>query len=121
MKKDSIEQFNKERLNLNRILMEYTGKNLKRFLSIDRQIYDEGVLSRKTKELIGLVSSFVLRCDDCIKYHLNRCFEEGVSDKELEEALSIGLIISGSITIPHLRRVFSIWKELSKQNFDEDK
>lgn len=66
------------------------------------------------KELLGLVASLVLRCDDCIKYHLIRCYEEGVKSDELEEALAIGLVVGGSITIPHLRRAFQTWDELKE-------
>jgi len=76
-------------------------------------LLEEGSLPVKTKELPGLVASFVLRCDDCIRYHVIRCHEEGVTDSEFEEALSIGLLVGGSITIPHQRRAFQAWKALS--------
>ena len=92
--------------------MKYSGKNIKRFYGLDSSVYREGALPKKTKELIGLVASFVLRCDDCIKFHLDRCHEDGITDEELEEALAIGLIIGGSITIPSLRQSFKSWDEL---------
>ena len=76
------------------------------------QVYREGALPARVKEMLGLVASLVLRCDDCIKYHTIRCHEEGVSIEEMEEALSIGLIVGGSIVIPHLRRAFEAWDEL---------
>lgn len=107
-----IERFKKEREELNQVVMKYSSSKIKRFYSLDSQVYDEGALSSKIKELIGLVSSLVLRCDDCILYHLIRCHEAGVRDEELEEALAIGLVVGGSITIPHLRRAFKAWDEL---------
>ncbi|MGB7061499.1 MAG: carboxymuconolactone decarboxylase family protein [Candidatus Zixiibacteriota bacterium] len=107
-----IEKFQKERERLNRIVMKYGGTSIKRFFSIDSQVYREGALPVKTKELLGLVSSLVLRCDDCVKYHIIRCHEEGLNDDELDEALAIALVVGGSITIPHLRRAFEAWDEL---------
>ena len=74
------------------------------------------LLPRKIKELLGLVASLVLRCDDCVKYHVIRCYEEGVSSEELEEALAIALVVGGSITIPHMRRAFEAWDELQSTN-----
>ena len=115
MEEGIIDRFQKEREELNRLVMAYAGQGTKRFYSLDSQAYREGALSCKTKELLGLVASFVLRCDDCIKYHIIRCYEEGVSDAELEEALFVGLIVGGTITIPHQRRAMQAWDEL-KQN-----
>lgn len=114
MTENTIEKFGEEREKLNQIVMEYSGLSIKRFYSLDSQVYREGALPRKTKELLGLVASLVLRCDDCIKYHIIRCREEGVTSEELEEALAIGLVVGGSITIPHLRRAFQVWDELQK-------
>lgn len=108
----NISKFKKEREKLNEIVMKYSGRNIKRFYTIDTQVYQEGALPKKYKELLGLVSSLVLRCDDCIKYHIIQCKEEDVSDNELEEALAIGLVVGGSITIPHLRRALLAWDEL---------
>ena len=85
-----IEQFQHERETLNELVMKYAGLGTKRFYSLDSQAYREGSLPVKTKELLGLVASFVLRCDDCIKYHVIRCHEEGVTSEELEEALFAG-------------------------------
>lgn len=112
MSGESIKKFKRERDKLNTIVMKYAGKNLKRFYSLDSQVYRSGALSSKVKELLGVVSSLVLRCDDCIKYHIVRCHEEGVTDAEMDEALVIGLAVGGSITIPHLRRAFEAWGEL---------
>jgi len=114
MSEKTIEKFRQEREKLNQIVMKYSGSNIKRFYSLDSQVYREGVLPERTKELLGLVASLVLRCDDCIKYHIIRCDEEGVKSEELEEALAIGLVVGGSITIPHLRRALQAWDELKE-------
>ena len=116
MEEGIIDKFQKQREELNQRVMEYAGQGTKRFYSLDSQAYREGALPRKTKELLGLVASFVLRCDDCIKYHIIRCFEEGVSDQELEEALFIGLVVGGTITIPHQRRAIQAWHELKQKD-----
>ncbi|MFZ0389131.1 MAG: carboxymuconolactone decarboxylase family protein [Calditrichia bacterium] len=115
--KESAAEFQSERSRLNEIVMKYAGLTTKRFFSLDGQAYrDNGVLPVKTKEMMGLVASLVLRCDDCVKYHIIRCREEAVSDAELEEALSIALVVGGSITIPHLRRAWDTWEELKENN-----
>jgi AhpD family alkylhydroperoxidase len=108
----SLSDFQKERSRLNDVVMKYAGQGIKRFYSLDGQMYREGALPVKIKELMGLVASLTLRCDDCIKYHVARCHETGVSDAELEEALAIAMMVGGSITIPHLRRAFDAWDEL---------
>ena len=110
----TIDKFTEEREKLNQIVMKYSGSSIKRFYSLDSQVYAEGALPKKTKELLGLVASLVLRCDDCIKYHVIRCHQEGVTSEELDEALAIGLVVGGSITIPHLRRTLQAWDELKK-------
>ncbi len=85
---------------------------IKRFFSLDSQTYRAGALPVQTKEMLGLVASMVLRCDDCIFYHLDRCHEEGVSMEELQDAMAIALVVGGSIVIPHLRRAVRAWEEL---------
>lgn len=114
MSEGVIDKFQTQRKELNQLVMEYAGQGTKRFYSLDSQAYRDGALPAKTKELLGLVASFVLRCDDCIKYHIIRCFEENVSDQEMEEALFIGLMVGGTITIPHQRRAIQAWDELKK-------
>ena len=111
-----IEKFQQERQMLNKLVMDYAGLGTKRYYSLDSQAYREGALPVKTKELLGLVASFVLRCDDCITYHMIRCHEEGISSEELEEALFIGLIVGGTITIPHQRRAMKAWDELRNKS-----
>lgn len=108
----TIEEFKHEREALNKIVLDHGGISVKRFFNLDTQVYREGALPQKTKELLGLVSSLVLRCDDCVLYHLIQCYDQNVTDRELEEALSIGLVVGGSITIPHLRRAFKAWEEI---------
>lgn len=115
MKDNLIEDFLKEREKLNKIVFDYADINIKRFFAIDEKTYINGALPAKTKELIGLVASLVLRCDDCVNYHLIQCKEHEITDNELTEALSVGLLIGGSITIPHLRRAFKNWGDLKKK------
>ena len=112
---EESKEFMENRRLLNEIVMRYGGKEIKRFFNLDTQVYREGMLSKKTKELLGLVASMVLRCDECIKYHLIRCFEEKVNDYELQEALTAALVVGGSITIPHVRRAFGFWDEMKKE------
>jgi AhpD family alkylhydroperoxidase len=113
---DEIEKFEAEREELSRLVLERAGKEMKRFFNIDAGVYRDGALPARVKELLGLASSLVLRCDDCVTYHLTRCREEGVSDAELEEALAVALVVGGSVTVPHLRRAFRTWEELQKRN-----
>lgn len=108
----TISEWQNEREALNEIVLDSANLELKRFFSLDGQTYRAGALDAKTKELLGLVASLVLRCDDCILYHTIRCYEEGVSKAEFGEACNVSLIVGGSIVIPHLRRAFARWKEL---------
>lgn len=113
MPRRTMEQFQKERAELNEIVLQHADLTIKRFFSLDTQTYREGALDRGTKELLGLVASLVLRCDDCIQYHLIRCHEEGLTSSQVTEALGVGLVVGGSIVIPHLRRAFASWDELT--------
>jgi AhpD family alkylhydroperoxidase len=106
-----VEQFTQERAAYNEILAKYANSSQKRFYGLDASTYEEGALDKKTKELLGFVASLVLRCDDCILYHVIECQKVGVSSKELSEAVSIGLLVGGSITIPHIRRAMKVWDE----------
>ena len=112
MNKSRIEEFKRERDRLNDIVMKYSSTQIQRFYSLDSQVYREGELPKRVKELLDLVASLVLRCDDCIQYHLIQCHEGDVTDNELEEALAIGLVAGGSIVIPHLRRALEVWDEM---------
>jgi AhpD family alkylhydroperoxidase len=108
----TIDEFKAERKELTELTLDKANLEIKRFFSLDTQAYREGALPVRTKEMLGLVASMVLRCDDCIFYHLDRCHEEGVSTAELQEAMSIALVVGGSIVIPHLRRAVRAWEEL---------
>jgi len=121
MTENTSQDFIREREELNDIVLQYAGKNIKRFFNIDTNVYADGVLPRKTKEMLGLTASLVLRCDDCILYHLIQCYGLGLTDEELEEILAVGLVVGGSITIPHLRRALQAWEDLKKrQDSKED-
>jgi len=108
-----VEDFRKQREKLNDQILARDNVNIKRFFGIDTATYRDGALDAKTKELLGLVASAVLRCDDCITYHLIKCKEEGVTDAEMDETLAVALVVGGSITIPHLRRAYDLWNELA--------
>ncbi len=107
-----IEKRREYRKKMNNLILDKSNKNIKRFFALDNRSYESGVLTKKFKELLGLVGSIVLRCDDCIFYHLDQCNKEKVSDEELNEALNIALIVGGSITIPHIRRAYELWEKL---------
>ena len=108
-----IEEFNAYRSKMNEKIMASDNKVIKRFFNLDTNTYAEGTVDVKTKEMIGLACSMVLRCDDCIKYHIGKCKEVGLSDEEISEVFSIALIIGGSIVIPHLRRAVEYLEEFS--------
>jgi AhpD family alkylhydroperoxidase len=108
----SIEEFRRFRERMNDRILEAGNLEIKRFFALDSRTYEPGALDTRTKELLGLSSSMVLRCDDCITYHLARCVEEGVSDDELFETFSVALVVGGSIVIPHLRRAVATLEEL---------
>jgi AhpD family alkylhydroperoxidase len=105
-------EFNEYRSRMNDIILGKDNKVLKRFFSLDHQTYSDGALNTKTKEMLGLVASMVLRCDDCIKYHLEKCHEQGASTEEVYEIFSIANLVGGSICIPHTRRAAEYWEEL---------
>lgn len=107
-----LEAFNEFRSAMNEKLLGAGNLQIKRFFSIDTQAYAPGALDVKTKELLGLVASGVLRCDDCITYHLIQCAEAGVTREELLEAFNIVLVVGGSITIPHIRRAVETLEEI---------
>lgn len=112
----TVEEFNAYRKRMNERLLKEDQKILKRVFNLDTNAYLEGHLPVKTKELLGLGNSLVLRCDDCVKYHLQTCFELGISKEEVIETMSISLVIGGTIVIPHLRRAVEFWDELSQAN-----
>ena len=111
--KSSIQNIKEYREKINDLILKTNNKNIKRFFAIDSNVYNEGALDKKTKELMGLVASIVLRCNDCIFYHLDQCIKEKVTSDELYESLSIALIVGGSITIPHIRYIFELLEKMS--------
>ena len=108
-----INDFNNYRTKMNDRIMETADTNIKRFMALDTTTYANGALNVKTKEMLGLVASMVLRCDDCIKYHLGKCYDEGVSNSEMNEIFMIENLVGGSIVIPHYRRALEYWEELN--------
>jgi AhpD family alkylhydroperoxidase len=112
----SIEEFQQFRRAMNDRILEADNLEIKRFFALDSRTYAEGALDVSTKELMGLVASMVLRCDDCITYHLARCVDEGLSDEQLFESFSVALVVGGSIVIPHLRRAVATLDELRRKS-----
>jgi ribonuclease HI len=109
---DSLDDFQKTRADLNNEILNCGHLGIKRFFALDHQAYEPGPLGTKTKELLGLVASAVLRCDDCITYHLVRCGKEGWTREEVIDALNVALVVGGSIAIPHVRRAFRRMREI---------
>ena len=109
---ETLESFRHFREKMNAAILAAGHLSINRFFALDTRTYEPGALPGKTKELLGLVASIVLRCDDCITYHLVRCREEGVTDAELYDAFAVALVVGGSIVIPHLRRAVARLEEL---------
>ena len=110
--KNQVEEFNEYRQKMNDKILGDNNKIIKRIFNLDTNAYAPGALDVKTKELLGLVASAVLRCDDCVKYHLETSYKEGLSKEEVMEALSIATLVGGTIVIPHLRRAYEFWEAL---------
>ncbi|MFI5172457.1 MAG: carboxymuconolactone decarboxylase family protein [Chitinophagales bacterium] len=108
------DEFNSYRSKMNEVILSKQNKVINRLYNLDTNTYAEGALSTKTKEMLGLVASMVLRCDDCIKYHIGKCHELGISTDELYEIFAVANIVGGTIVIPHTRRAAEFWEELSK-------
>jgi len=107
-----IDEFRDYRARMNEKILSADNKVMKRIYNLDTNTYMEGALTTKTKEMLGLVSSMVLRCDDCVKYHLEKCHEQGVTTEELFEVFSVANLVGGTIVIPHTRRAVEYWEEL---------
>ncbi|MCU0236603.1 MAG: carboxymuconolactone decarboxylase family protein [Acidobacteria bacterium] len=110
------DEFTRFRQELNNKILQRGSLGIKRFFALDEQAYHAGALDAKTKELLGLVASLVLRCDDCIAYHLIQAKEQGASGEELFETFHVALVVGGSIVIPHLRRAVDFLEELEKRD-----
>ena len=107
-----VDEFNSYRSKMNDKILNEDNKVIKRIFNVDTNAFAEGPLDVKTKELLGLVASLVLRCDDCVKYHLESSFNQGVTKAQIMETLSIGTLVGGTIVIPHLRRAYEYWEIL---------
>ncbi len=111
-----LDEFNDYRKKMNdRLLSVNNNKIIKRIFNVDTNAYMEGALDEKTKEMLGLVASMVLRCDDCIRYHLIKCQEKGVKTDEMMEIFGIANLVGGTIVIPHTRRAMEFWDELNQE------
>lgn len=111
---DLVKEFNDYRGKMNEKLLADNNKIIKRIFNLDTNAYNEGALDVKTKELLGLVASAVLRCDDCVKYHLETSYKEGVTKEEMMEAMGIATLVGGTIVVPHLRRAYEFWEALEE-------
>lgn len=109
---ESVAQFSEYRARMNEVILGKQNKVINRLFNLDTNTYSEGALPVKTKEMLGLVASMVLRCDDCIKYHLGKCHEQQVTTEELYEVFAVANIVGGTIVIPHTRRAAEYWEEL---------
>lgn len=109
---DRVKAFTEFRQRMNKRILDEPNQVVRRFFALDTQTYQAGALDVKTKELLGLVASMVLRCDDCISYHVAQCKEAGVTREEFFETFSVGLVVGGSIVIPHLRRAVDFLDQL---------
>jgi len=112
---DLVNDFNEYRSKMNDKILSGDNKVIKRIFNLDTNAFKEGHLDVKTKELLGLVASAVMRCDDCIKYHLEGCKKAGLSKEQVMESLSIATLVGGTIVIPHLRRAYEYWELLENK------
>jgi len=111
-----VSEFNEYRSKMNDKILSDNNKIIKRIFNLDTNTYTDGALDVKTKELLGLVASAVLRCDDCIKYHLETSYKLGLTKDQVVEALSVATLVGGTIVIPHLRRAYEFWDALEEQD-----
>ena len=111
-----VQEFNDYRAKMNEKILAEDNKVIKRFFNLDTNAYQEGALSSKTKEMLGLVASMVLRTEDCIRYHIGKCYEQGVNKAEVFEVFAIANLVGGSICIPHTRRAVEYWEALEEED-----
>lgn len=109
---DQVQEFNDYRARMNEVILGKNNKVINRLFNLDTNTYAEGALPVRTKEMLGLVASMVLRCDDCIKYHLGKCHDEGITTDEMYEIFAVANIVGGTIVIPHTRRAAEYWEAL---------
>jgi AhpD family alkylhydroperoxidase len=113
---DLVQEFNDYRSRMNEVILEKNNLVMKRLWNLDTNTYEEGALDKKTKEMLGLVASMVLRCDDCIKYHLGKSHELGITTEQVYEVFAVANIVGGTIVIPHTRRAAEYWEALNAGN-----
>jgi AhpD family alkylhydroperoxidase len=111
-----IQEFNDYRAKMNEVILGKNNKVINRLFNLDTNTYADGAINTRTKEMLGLVASMVLRCDDCIKYHLGKCHDEGINTEEIYEIFAVANIVGGTIVIPHTRRAAEYWEELVNNN-----
>jgi AhpD family alkylhydroperoxidase len=111
----SVQEFNEYRTRMNEKILGADNLVLKRLFNLDTNTYEEGALTSSVKEMLGLVASMVLRCDDCVKYHLGKCHELGVTTPQIFEIFAVANIVGGTIVIPHTRRAVEYWESLQNQ------
>ncbi|EAR14991.1 MULTISPECIES: carboxymuconolactone decarboxylase family protein [Robiginitalea] len=112
---DQVDEFNAYRERMNEKLLNSDSRLMKRMFNLDTNAYAPGALDVKTKELLGLVASTVLRCDDCVRYHLQTLYKHQATKQEVMETLGIATLVGGTITIPHLRRAVEFWEVLENK------
>ncbi|MGC9471370.1 MAG: carboxymuconolactone decarboxylase family protein [Bacteroidales bacterium] len=112
---EKLNNYREYRRKMNERLLSGENKVIKRIFNLDTNTYLDGALPARTKEMLGLVSSMVLRCDDCVKYHLEQCYRQGVSTEEIFEIFAVANLVGGTIVIPHTRRAIEFWDELIKE------
>lgn len=118
---DKVKEFREYRAKMNEKILAADNKVIKRIYNIDTNAYMEGALSTRVKEMLGLATSMVLRCDDCVKYHLEKCYDQGVTTDELFEVFAVADLVGGTIVIPHLRRAVEYWELLQGEACSENK
>lgn len=112
---DKVDQFNTYRSRMTKKILDENNKVIKRIFNLDTNAFTDGKLDKRTKEMLGLVASLVLRCEECVQYHLETCHKEGITREEVMEILSIGALIGGTIVIPYLRKSYEYWEILEEK------
>lgn len=112
---NQVQEFNEYRAQMNEVILSKNNKVINRLFNLDTNTYAEGALPVRTKEMLGLVASMVLRCDDCIKYHVEKCHQQGLTTEEMYEIFAVANIVGGTIVIPHTRRAAEFWELLNNQ------
>jgi len=112
---ESVDRFNEYRWRMNQRILSSGHLGIKRFFNLDEAAYQDGALPARTKEMLGLCASLVLRCQDCITYHVLQCKKAGVTSQEFDEVMNVALVVGGSIVIPHLRQAYEVWDEANEK------